>query len=33
MHPGGGAYGAGRATAIMMLDELSTDFDRVESRR
>lgn len=29
LHPGGGVYGAGRATAIKMFDEMSMDFDRV----
>ncbi|HZF15927.1 MAG TPA: NAD(P)/FAD-dependent oxidoreductase [Steroidobacteraceae bacterium] len=33
MHPGGGVYGAGRATAIRMFDELKMDFDRVAARR
>ncbi|MEA1672129.1 NAD(P)/FAD-dependent oxidoreductase [Nitrospirillum sp. BR 11163] len=28
MHPGGGVYGAGRATAIKMFDDLGIDFDR-----
>ncbi len=28
MHPGGGVYGAGRATAIRMFDDLGIDFDR-----
>lgn len=28
-HPGGGVYGAGRATAIKMFDDLGMDFDRV----
>ena len=32
MHPGGGVFGAGRATAIKMFDELKIDFDRVASR-
>jgi phytoene dehydrogenase-like protein len=32
MHPGGGVFGAGRATAIKMFDELKLDFDRVASR-
>jgi phytoene dehydrogenase-like protein len=27
-HPGGGVYGAGRATAIRMFDEMGIDFDR-----
>lgn len=27
-HPGGGVYGAGRATAIKMFDEMGIDFDR-----
>ena len=29
MHPGGGVFGAGRATAIRMFDDLGIDFDRV----
>jgi phytoene dehydrogenase-like protein len=32
LHPGGGVYGAGRATAIKMFEELNMDFDRVASR-
>jgi phytoene dehydrogenase-like protein len=32
MHPGGGVYGAGRATAIKMFDDLNIDFDKVVSR-
>ncbi|MBL8270652.1 phytoene desaturase family protein [Steroidobacter sp.] len=32
MHPGGGVYGAGRATAIKMFDDLKIDFDKVASR-
>ena len=28
MHPGGGVYGAGRATAIRIYDDLGMDFDR-----
>jgi phytoene dehydrogenase-like protein len=32
MHPGGGVYGAGRATAIKMFDDMNIDFDRVVSR-
>ena len=28
MHPGGGVYGAGRATAIKMCDDLGLDFDK-----
>jgi phytoene dehydrogenase-like protein len=28
MHPGGGVFGAGRATAIKMFDDLGMDFDR-----
>jgi hypothetical protein len=30
-HPGGGVYGAGRATAIKMFEELGMDFSRVSS--
>jgi phytoene dehydrogenase-like protein len=29
LHPGGGVYGAGRATAIKMFDDLKMDFDKV----
>ena len=29
MHPGGGVFGAGRATAIKMFDDFGVDFDRV----
>ncbi|WP_225772901.1 phytoene desaturase family protein [Pseudomonas sp. Marseille-Q5115] len=29
MHPGGGVFGAGRATAIKVFDDLGMDFDRV----
>ena len=29
MHPGGGVFGAGRATAIQMMDDLGIDFDRI----
>ena len=29
MHPGGGIYGAGRATAIRMFDDMDIDFERV----
>jgi phytoene dehydrogenase-like protein len=32
MHPGGGVYGAGRATAIRMLDDMNIDFDKVVRR-
>jgi phytoene dehydrogenase-like protein len=28
MHPGGGVYGAGRATAIKMFDEMGIDFEK-----
>lgn len=28
-HPGGGVFGAGRATAIRMFDDLGMDFDRI----
>ncbi len=31
-HPGGGVYGAGRATAIKMFDDLAIDFDKTVSR-
>ena len=33
MHPGGGVFGAGRATAIRMMDDLSIDFDKVLGAR
>lgn len=33
MHPGGGVYGAGRATAIRMFDDLKLDFDKVVAAR
>ena len=29
MHPGGGVFGAGRATAIRMLDDMDIDFDKM----
>jgi phytoene dehydrogenase-like protein len=29
MHPGGGVFGAGRATAIQMMDDMDIDFDKV----
>ncbi|WP_120429713.1 phytoene desaturase family protein [Acinetobacter baylyi] len=29
MHPGGGVFGAGRATAIKMFDDMDIDFDKV----
>jgi phytoene dehydrogenase-like protein len=29
LHPGGGVYGAGRATAMKMFDDLKLDFDKV----
>lgn len=32
MHPGGGVYGAGRATAIKIFDDLKLNFDTVVSR-
>jgi phytoene dehydrogenase-like protein len=32
MHPGGGVFGAGRATAIQMMDDLGIDFDKVCGR-
>ncbi len=31
MHPGGGVFGAGRATAIQMMDDLDMDYDKVLS--
>jgi phytoene dehydrogenase-like protein len=33
MHPGGGVYGAGRATAIRVFDDLDIDFDRTIKNR
>jgi len=32
MHPGGGVFGAGRATAIQMMDDLGIDYDKVCAR-
>jgi phytoene dehydrogenase-like protein len=32
MHPGGGVFGAGRATAIRMFDDLRLNFERVAAR-
>jgi phytoene dehydrogenase-like protein len=32
MHPGGGVFGAGRATAMKMFDDLKLNFDKVASR-
>jgi phytoene dehydrogenase-like protein len=32
MHPGGGVFGAGRATAIQMMDDLGIDYDKVCGR-
>ena len=29
MHPGGGVFGAGRATAIRMMDDMAIDYDKV----
>jgi len=29
MHPGGGVFGAGRATAIRMFDDMDIDFEKV----
>ena len=31
MHPGGGVFGAGRATAIKMFDDLGMDFDKARA--
>jgi hypothetical protein len=28
-HPGGGVFGAGRATAMKVFDDLKLDFDKV----
>ena len=33
MHPGGGVYGAGRATAIKMFDDLKLNFDKVANAK
>ena len=33
MHPGGGVYGAGRATAIRVFDDLNIDFEKVVAAR
>lgn len=33
MHPGGGVFGAGRATAIQMMDDLDIEFDKVCGER
>jgi 2-polyprenyl-6-methoxyphenol hydroxylase-like FAD-dependent oxidoreductase len=33
MHPGGGVYGAGRATAMRMFEDLKLDFDKVAAAR
>ena len=33
MHPGGGVFGAGRATAIKMFEYLKLDFERVAARK
>jgi phytoene dehydrogenase-like protein len=32
MHPGGGVFGAGRATAIQMMDDMGLDYDKVCGR-
>jgi phytoene dehydrogenase-like protein len=32
MHPGGGVFGAGRATAIQMMDDMNIDYDKVCGR-
>jgi phytoene dehydrogenase-like protein len=31
-HPGGGVFGAGRATAMIMCDDLKIDFDKIAKR-
>jgi phytoene dehydrogenase-like protein len=31
-HPGGGVFGAGRATAIKMFDEMRLNFDKIGER-
>jgi len=33
LHPGGGVYGAGRATAMRMFDDLKMDFDKVANAK
>ena len=33
MHPGGGVFGAGRATAIRMMDDMGIDYDKVMGAR
>ncbi|MDE3176961.1 MAG: NAD(P)/FAD-dependent oxidoreductase [Pseudomonadota bacterium] len=33
MHPGGGVFGAGRATAIRMMDDMAIDYDKVMGAR
>ncbi|MGH8232267.1 MAG: phytoene desaturase family protein [Steroidobacteraceae bacterium] len=33
LHPGGGVYGAGRATAMRVMDDLQIDFDKVARAR
>jgi len=33
MHPGGGVFGAGRATAIRMMDDLNIDYDKIMGAR
>lgn len=33
MHPGGGVFGAGRGTAIRMMDDLDIDYDKVMGAR
>jgi phytoene dehydrogenase-like protein len=32
MHPGGGVFGAGRATAIQMMDDMDIDYDKIMAR-
>ena len=32
MHPGGGVFGAGRGTAIQMMDDMDIDYDKVMAR-
>jgi hypothetical protein len=32
MHPGGGVYGGGRATAMRMFDDLGMDFDKIAGK-
>ena len=33
LHPGGGVFGGGRATAIKLFEELKLDFDKVANAK